>query len=78
MPFETNFMTGVVPHWKRNAYCRLRWIKQNGAKLDMLWRLEQGYYREGGWTPADINHIAIGLVRTSITEGAEPGNAAVR
>ena len=60
-------MTGVVPHWKRNVYCRLRWTKRSGTELEMLWCLEQGYYRDGGWRPTNIEVIANGLVRISIS-----------
>jgi hypothetical protein len=77
-PFEMNFMTGVSPSWRRNAYCRLRWSKRSGAKLEMLWRLTQGYYREGGWSPPKIEAITVGLVRTRITEAKDLENAAVQ
>src|SRR6266496_2068822 len=40
-PFDLNFMTGHSPSWKRHLYYRVRWHKQNGAKLEMLWRYEQ-------------------------------------
>jgi len=76
-PFETNFMTSVVPHWKRNGYCRLRWTKRSGAKLEMLWQQEQGYYPTMGWVPPRLDGIAIGLVRTSITEAADLETAAI-
>src|SRR5213079_1638456 len=39
-PFELNFMTGHSPSWKRHLYYQVRWHKQNGAKLEMLWRYD--------------------------------------
>jgi hypothetical protein len=41
----------------------------------MLWRLEQGYYRDGGWAPVKIDIITNGLMRTSITETTDLENA---
>src|SRR5262249_30157788 len=55
-----NLVTGVSPSWRRNAYCRLPWTKRSGAKLEMLWRLTQGYYRDGGWSPQEIDFITVG------------------
>jgi len=73
-----NLVTGVSPSWRRNAYCRLPWTKRSGAKLEMLWRLTQGYYRDGGWSPQEIDFITVGLVRTRITEAKDLENAAVQ
>lgn len=77
-PFETNFMTGVVPHWKRNAYCRLRWTKRSGARLEMLWRVEQAWYTEGGWRPARIKYVTDGLLPVRIKEATDLEAAAVQ
>jgi hypothetical protein len=77
-PFETNFMTGVVPHWKRNAYCRLRWTKRSGARLEMLWRVEQSWYTEGGWVPPRIGYVTTGLLPVRIKQAADLEAAAVQ
>jgi hypothetical protein len=75
-PFETNFMTGYVPSRKRNVYFRLRWTKLSGAKLNMLWKTEQGYYRRDGWMPPRIEGVAMGLTRVDIDEATDLENAA--
>jgi hypothetical protein len=75
-PFETNFMTGYVPSRKRNVYFRLRWSKRSGAKLTMLWKVEQNYYRRDGWMPPHIEGVAMGLTRVDIEEAADLERAA--
>jgi hypothetical protein len=59
-------MTGSAPLWKRHVYCRLVWTKRSRARLEMLWRFEQGYFSDGGWRPAKIESGSAGLLRTSI------------
>jgi hypothetical protein len=49
-PFELNFMTGAAPSWKRDLYYQLRWKKPSGAQLAMVWRFEQGFSHDDGWT----------------------------
>jgi hypothetical protein len=72
-PFEMNFMTGHVPSWRRNVYYRLLWRKRTGASLDMVWRYEQGFYGNDGWTsPGMTREGATGLVRARIVAGAAP------
>ena len=44
----------------------------------MLWRLTQGYYHIGGWSPPEIDFITVGLARTSIAEAKDLEDAAVR
>jgi len=78
-PFETNFMTGYAASRKRNVYLRLRWTKLSGAKLDMLWKTEQGYYRRDGWLPPRIASVTDGLIHVNILqsrklEGQPPGS----
>ncbi|HME24259.1 MAG TPA: hypothetical protein VKI44_23500 [Acetobacteraceae bacterium] len=48
-PLDVNWLGGRSPSWKRYLYCHLSWTKASGARLDMLWRYEQGFYHEGGW-----------------------------
>lgn len=67
-PFEMNFMTGHSPAYKRNAYVRLRWTKRNGAKLHILWKTEQLYYRQDGWSPRRIEAMVDGLTEINIQE----------
>jgi len=44
-------------------------VKASGARLDMLWRYEQGYFSEGGWGWA--NPLG-GLVRVDIRPATAP------
>ncbi len=66
---DVNWMGGQSPSWRRYLYCRLTSVKSSGARLDMLWRYEQGYFREGGWGWA--NPMG-GLVRADIRPAAAP------
>lgn len=69
--FEVNFMTGNSPKWKRYIYRRLIWKKPNGAKLDMLWRYEQFFYRNDGWVEAFmVRPETTGLIRVEISDGS--------
>ena len=66
--FEVNFMTGNSPKWKRYIYRKLTWKKANGAKLEMLWRYEQFFYRNDGWVDGFmIRPPATGLIRVEIS-----------
>jgi hypothetical protein len=40
-PLNLNFMTGKSPSWKRHHYYQLIWKKPNGAKLEMLWSVNE-------------------------------------
>ncbi|HXU99787.1 MAG TPA: hypothetical protein VG166_04755 [Caulobacteraceae bacterium] len=63
---ELNFMTGASPTWRRHLYYHLVWTKSSGARLDLLWRFEQGYYPQDGWTaPGDRDHVT-GLIQVEI------------
>jgi hypothetical protein len=67
-PFETNFMTGHTPTWKRYLYYRWVWKKRSGAKLEMVWRLEQWFYSIDGWGSRSMLHEnSTGLIRVDIT-----------
>jgi hypothetical protein len=76
-PLAMNFMTGSAPSWKRHLYCRLTWTKRSRARLEILWRFEQGYYNPDGWRPQTIEHISASLLRASITEASDLQNVAV-
>ena len=66
--FETNFMTGNSPKWKRHTYQKLTWTKPTGAKLEMLWRYEQYFYQGTGWTEALMTREgSTGLIRVEIS-----------
>jgi len=68
-PFETNFMTGHSPSWKRHLYYRVRWKKSSGANLEMLWRYEQYFYPGNGWASGFMTHQgSTGLIRVDIKE----------
>ena len=65
--FDLNFMTGHSPSWKRHLYYQVRWHKQNGAKLEMLWRYEQYFYPGDGWAGGFMTHEgSTGLIRLDI------------
>ena len=70
VPFEMNFMTGVVPTWKRHCYTRLHWLKRSGARMEIVWRVEQGLFNEGGWRPPTMDIITSGLLRVTIKPAA--------
>ena len=66
-PFETNFMTGHVPSWKRHLYYRFVWKKRSGAKLEMVWRYEQWFYSTDGWASGTMTHEnSTGLIGVEI------------
>jgi hypothetical protein len=68
-PFETNFMTGHSPSWKRHLYYRVHWKKSSGANLEMLWRYEQYFYPGNGWASGFMTHQgSTGLIRVEIKE----------
>jgi len=69
--FETNFMTGNSPGWKRHIYQKLSWKKPTGAKLEMIWRYEQFFYPPGGWTEALMTRPGTtGLIRVEISSAS--------
>src|SRR6202048_2615349 len=45
-------MPGHSPSWRRNLYHRLHWHKRSGESFDLVWRLEEGLYRDEGWSEA--------------------------
>jgi hypothetical protein len=42
-------LSGPPTTWLRHLYYRLSWEKASGARLDMVWRCEQGYEAINGW-----------------------------
>jgi hypothetical protein len=70
-PFETNFMTGHSPSWKRHMYYQITWEQSDGRKLEMLWRYEQYFYRTDGWANGFMTHEgSTGLIRVEISSDA--------
>ena len=66
-PFETNFMTGHSPSWKRHLYYRVHWKKSSGANLEMLWRYEQYFYPGNGWASGFMTRQGFtGLIQVEI------------
>ena len=66
-PFDFNFMIGHSPSWKRHAYYRLRWKKQDGSELRMAWRYEQYFYPGNGWASGFMTHEgSTGLIKVDI------------
>ena len=76
-PLEMNFMTGSAPSWKRHSYSRLTWEKRSRARLEMVWRVEQAWFKDGGWRPQSMAYVTAGLLRVSITEAVDLNAAAV-
>jgi len=70
--FETNYMTGNTPSWKRFVTDRLVWTKPSGATLTLLWRYEEYYYdSDGRWVGADmVGPDSSGLVQAEV--GGKP------
>jgi hypothetical protein len=69
--FQSNFMTGWSPLWLRHQYYQLIWTKQDGVKLEVMWRFEQYCYRGAGWTDALMTREgATGLIRIDISQAA--------
>ena len=70
--FETNFMTGQTPQWKRFITYRLHLQKRSGGSLDLYWRFENYYYPQDGWLTADMTGPThCGLVAVHIDPGAK-------
>ena len=65
-PLEMNFMTGQSPSWRRHLYYRLSWKKAAGARLDMLWRFEQGFDAVNGWGSPGTQEGRTGLIWVDI------------
>jgi len=65
-PLEMNFMTGQTPSWRRHLYYRLSWKKAAGARLDMLWRFEQGFDAVNGWGSPGTQEGRTGLIWVDI------------
>jgi len=60
-----NILGGENPRWQRRSFQRLVWTKTSGAKLDLIWRDRQDYYRSSGWTDQNAHK----LVRAAIHDG---------
>jgi hypothetical protein len=71
-PFDLNFMTGQSSSWRRHLYYRLSWKKASGARLDMLWRFEQGFDAVNGWKSAGGGESPTGLIRVDIRLAPAP------
>jgi hypothetical protein len=66
--FETNFMTGATPQWKKFITYRLHWQKRSGGAMDLFWRFENYYYPQDGWLTADMTGPThCGLVEVRVT-----------
>jgi hypothetical protein len=64
-PLAFNFMTGHSPSWKRHNYYELVWQKQNGNRLELVWRYEQYFYDR--WASGFMTHEGTtGLIRAEI------------
>lgn len=63
---DLNFMTGQSPSWARHLYYRLSWQKGSGARLDMLWRFEQGFDPVNGWRSPGTTDDTTELIRVEI------------
>lgn len=66
-PFDFNFMTGHAPSWKRQRYHQLVLQKRSGARLELLWRHEQYFYPNEGWTEGNMTQEgSTGLIQATI------------
>ncbi len=75
-PLEMNFMTGSAASWRRHLYYRLAWLKRSGARLEILWRYEQGYFAPDGWRPPTVEYGSAGFLRASIGQADDLRKAA--
>ncbi|QOY85504.1 hypothetical protein [Paludibaculum fermentans] len=75
-PLEMNFMTGSAPSWRRHLYYRLTWLKRSGARLEILWRYQQGFFAADGWRPATVEYGSAGFLRASIVPAEDLRKAA--
>jgi len=74
--FETNYMTGQTPTWKRFHHYRLVWRKASGETLTLFWRYEDYY------SPSDHRFVGAdmtgpdhcGLVRAEISAPGQSNN----
>lgn len=57
-PFAYNWLGGSVPKWKRFIYDRLRWTKDSGTVLEVVWRGEEWFYRRSGWADTCNNRLS--------------------
>jgi hypothetical protein len=48
-PFAFSFGGGAQPKSHRYVYDRLRWKKQSGAHLEIVWRDDQNFYPSSNW-----------------------------
>jgi hypothetical protein len=76
--FQLNFMTGSSPYMARHVYCCLTWTKRSRANLQLLWRIEQGYYGAGEWRPEKVEIMTSNLLSSMITEASDVDSAAVQ
>ena len=54
--------------WRRYQYQTLLWTKQNGEKLQLIWRLEQFFDPGKGWSTGVMTHGGVtGLIRIEIS-----------
>jgi hypothetical protein len=78
-PFAFSIMGAPVARWHRHAYDRLRWTKGSGARLEMTWRDDQGFYPGSGWADAYTNRLTdIGIHPGPVAEAVAAYLAATR
>lgn len=53
-PFHFSIMGGSYASWRRHSYYRLEWKKVSGATLEMVWRDEQVFFPQAGWTDGNL------------------------
>ena len=69
-PLRRSILGAKLPRWRRHVYDRLRWTKNSGACLEIIWRDEQAYYAGTGWTDANSNQLVTVRVQRSPYEDA--------
>jgi hypothetical protein len=67
-PFETNLVTGYAPSRKPEHLSSAALDQLSGAKLELLRKIEESYYRRDGWLPPRIESITDGI-RDSVIWG---------
>ena len=68
-PFEFSPRGAPLTSWRHQISDRQRWKRASGAQLDRVWRAEQGFHAETGWTDG---HLQIAPVVTITPKDPAP------
>ena len=69
-PFKFSIMGGPRTSWRRHSYDQLVWKKSSGAKIEFVWRDEQGFYAGHGWADGYLEIAPLVEINSSAFEAA--------